>query len=229
MPSKRGTFQKNSCRLLKSEDNCTGNEVLSDYSIGINSDFICKDSNRLLVDVFPEIKEIRTMTTAACTEPVYLRDLNLNDQFQPVRLTRTRRYNDRCSDDLLAPPVPTKPSSIQQKITDFPIPTFSVYFQVKRYCKIVSYGSDFVEIQTNHIDPPYIKCPLLLYENQERVKKLKEPKPELFQTTRTQDKKNLKPPSIKEGEKKSSIILKTLVMLKTKIFVDRLKTAVDIS
>ncbi|KAJ3305970.1 hypothetical protein HDV03_000812 [Kappamyces sp. JEL0829] len=205
-----------------------------DISIGVAPEFICKDSGQTLLHCFPDIRAIRLPDhIVQCNEPIYTRELSLQQQTPIFKGTRARRYNDVCRDDL--DQIETEPSQTQHRHAAIAQEAFSIYFDVKRYGKITTYKNNFATlllhnpswitlptslsaarevIHTNHVDPYYIRCPLLLFENDKVEKQKPASLVTVFSSVSDSRPKPKKTPA--KGDSKPALKLNTTAEVKTK-------------
>lgn len=171
----------NATSSVKNPSSGNSGTVGIEHLIGISKEFICIDETRTLLSYFPEMKTFRLpKEMKECTTPVFLRDLMMGKE--PTYVSkRTKRYNDTYAEDKIELKAAAKPLA---KIKDYGHPTFPIYFDVKEYCKIKTYKSNFEqlikqdtqwmmqptnlsstrELLYNTTEPDYIHSPLVLYE-----------------------------------------------------------------
>ena len=183
-----------------------------------------KPETRTLLSYFPEMKTFRLpKEMKECTTPVFLRDLMMGKE--PTYVSkRTKRYNDTYAEDKIELKAAAKPLA---KIKDYGHPTFSIYFDVKEYCKIKTYKSNFEqlikqdaqwmmeptnlsstrELLYSTTEPDYIHSPLVLYEFGKGDRDVKRRYP----VSAPPDEKNEE-----TDKKKGGLSLKTIAFLKNK-------------
>lgn len=182
-------FEKIENRILKRNAGASSTSATSynsdadniNHVIGIPNEYICTESDKPLISFFPKMKAFKLPPemNKQCTTPIFLRDLMMDKE--PYTSKRTKRYNDTYAEDKTELKAASKPLA---KIQDYDYPTFPIFFDVKEYCKIKTYKSNFEQLlkmdrswimKPVDLDAPreqiftalerdYVHNPLLMYE-----------------------------------------------------------------